>query len=54
MIPLIEYARQLINKCAITINCLSNWREIGEKLAEEFDPDRWEYENLELWNYIDY
>ncbi len=50
---LIEYTRQLINRFAITINCPSNWRDIGEKLAEEFDSDSWEYENLELWNYID-
>ncbi len=48
---LIEYARQLIYKCAITINCPGNWRNIGEKLAEEFDFDSWEYENLELCNY---
>jgi len=24
-----------------------------EKLAEEFGPDSWEYENLELWNYTE-
>ncbi len=50
---LIRFTRDLIDECATTINCPSNWRDIGEKLAEEFDSDSWEYENLELWNYID-
>ncbi len=50
---LIEYAKQLIDECAATINCPSNWRNIGGKFAQEIDSDSWEYENLELWNYID-
>ena len=49
---LIEYARQIVDELAITINCPSNWRNIGEKLAEEYDSDSWVYENMELWNYI--
>lgn len=50
---LIEYARQIVDELATTINCPSNWRDIGEKLAEEYDSDSWVYENMELWNYID-
>lgn len=50
---LIEYARQIVDELATTINAPSNWRGIGEKLAEEYDSDSWVYENMELWNYID-
>ena len=50
---LIEYARQIVDELATTINCPSNWRNIGEKLADEYDSDSWVYENMELWNYID-
>lgn len=50
---LIEYARQIVDELATTINCPSNWRNIGEKLAEEYYSDSWVYENMELWNYID-
>ena len=50
---LIGYAKQLIDEFATTINCPSNWRSIGEKLAGEYDSDSWVYENMELWNYID-
>lgn len=49
---LIEYARQIVEELTTTINCPSNWRDIGEKLAEEYDSDSWVYENMELWNYI--
>ena len=50
---LIEYARQIVDELATTINAPSNWRSIGEKLADEYDSDSWVYENMELWNYID-
>ena len=50
---LIEYAKQIVDELATTINAPSNWRNIGEKLAEEYDSDSWVYENMELWNYID-
>lgn len=50
---LIEYAKQIVDELATTINCSSNWRSIGEKLADEYDSDSWVYENMELWNYID-
>lgn len=48
---LIEYVRQLISELADTINCPSNWRDIGERLAKEYDEDSWDYEELGLWDY---
>lgn len=48
---LIGYAKQLIDKFAVTINCPSNWRDIGSKLAEEYDSSTWVWEELELWNH---
>ena len=48
---LIGYVKQLIDKFSETVNCPSNWRDIGEKLAEEYDCSSWVYEELELWNY---
>ena len=50
---LIRFTRDLIDKFAETINCPSNWRSIGEELAEEYDPSTWVWEELELWNYVD-
>lgn len=48
---LIEYVRQLIYEFSDTINCPSNWRDIGERLVQEYDCGTWVYEELELWNY---
>lgn len=50
---LIKHVKELINQFASTINCPSNWREIGTTLAETYEPDSWVYEELELWNYVD-
>ena len=50
---LIRFIRDLIEEFAETINCPSNWRDIGSKLAEEYDPSTWVWEELELWNYVD-
>ena len=50
---LIRFTRDLIDKFAETINCPSNWRDIGSKLAEEYDPSTWVWEELELWNHVD-
>lgn len=49
---LISFTRELINDFANTINCPSNWRDIGEKLANEYSEDSWVFENLELWNHV--
>lgn len=48
---LIGYVKQLIDKFATTINCPSNCRDIGSKLAEEYDCSTWVWEELELWNH---
>lgn len=50
---LIGYVKQLIDEFATTINCPSNWRSIGEELAEEYKDNSWVYDELELWNYED-
>ena len=50
---LIGYVKQLIDEFATTINCPSNWRSIGEELAEEYKDNSWIYDELELWNYED-
>lgn len=50
---LIEYASQIVDELATTINAPSNWRDIGERLAKEYDSDSWVYENMELWNYLE-
>ena len=50
---LIRYVKQLIDEFATTINCPSNWRSIGEELAEEYKDNTWVYDELELWNYED-
>jgi hypothetical protein len=50
---LIGYVKDLISKFATTINCPSNWRNIGSTLAETYDTESWTYEQLELWNHED-
>lgn len=50
---LMAYIKKLISQFALTINCPSNWRSIGETLAETYESDSWVYEELELWNYVD-
>lgn len=50
---LIGFARELIDKFADTINCPSNWRSIGEKLAYEYKNNSWVFDELELWNYVE-
>ena len=50
---LIRFTRDLIDKFAETINCPSNWRDIGSKIAEEYKDNSWVYDELELWNYED-
>lgn len=50
---LIGFVRELIDKFADTINCPSNWRSIGEKLAYEYKNNSWVFDELELWNYVE-
>ena len=50
---LIKFVRNLIDKFAETINYPSNWRNIGEKFAEEYKDNSWVFDELELWNYAE-
>ena len=45
---LAEIVEDLIDKMAYTINCPSNWRDIGEELAEEYKGDAWIHENFKV------
>ena len=48
---LIRFIREIIDKFASTINCPSNWRDIGVVLANEYKDNPWVFDELELWNY---
>ena len=48
---LLKFARELIYQMVMTINCPSNWRDIGRKFAKEYRNNSWVFEELELWNY---
>ena len=50
---LLEDCKKLIYQFAITINCPSNWREIGEELASCIKENNWVYDELQLWDYVD-
>lgn len=48
---LADIAKNLIDEMAGTMNCPSNWRDIGEELAEEYQGDDWVMENCKLYEY---
>lgn len=48
---ILRIARDLIEELSMTINCPSDWRNIGIRLAEKYRDDSWVFETLELWNY---
>jgi len=50
---LIRSIKDILDKFASTLNCPSNWRDLGSGLAGEYPGDSWVYENLELWDYAD-
>ena len=50
---MLQFVRDLIQQMAITINCPSNWRNIGTELVEEYKDNSWIFDELELWNYED-
>ena len=43
--------KDLVSTLAMTYNCPSNWRYIGEELAEEYKNNHDIYEALQLWEY---
>lgn len=48
---ILNEVKDLINEFATTYNCPSNWRDIGEELAEEYKGNHDIYEALHLWEY---
>ena len=48
---LIDSIKELIDKFALTHNCPSGWRSVGEELAGQYKDNEWVYDNLELWNH---
>ena len=50
---LLRFVKLLVDKMAITINCPSNWRDIGTELAKRYKDNDFIFDELELWNYED-
>ena len=55
---ILEFAKRLIDELADTSNAPSNWRNVGEKIADEWNRADWQwedtdyiYEGLELYNH---
>ena len=48
---LLRFVRDLIYEMVDTINCPSNWRNIGTELAEEYKDNSFVFDELGLWNY---
>jgi len=44
-----EQAYQIICMFAITINCPSNWRNIGKMMLEKYQENNWIVENCKLY-----
>ena len=50
-LELLEYARRLVEELADTINCPSNWRNIGKQLAQKYKDNDWVYSYMQLYYY---
>lgn len=44
-------AYKLMSEFAVTVNCPSNWRDIGEVMAEEYNGNDWIEENCKLYEF---
>lgn len=44
---------ELLSEFAYTINCPSNWRDLGEELAEMYRENDWVTENCKLYDFIE-
>lgn len=42
---------KLLSTFASTINCPSNWRDLGEQMAVEYAGNDWIMENCRLWDF---
>lgn len=47
-----EMVSNILSKYAETFNCPSNWRNLGEEIAEEYNGNEWIMENCKLYDYI--
>ena len=45
------HIKMLIRKFSDTMNCPSDWRDIGRILYNMYFNDNWVFESLELWDY---
>ncbi len=50
-VEMAEYTHRLMEELAITFNCPSNWRCIGENMAAEFQGHDWVTENCKLYDF---
>lgn len=48
---LADIIREILSELADTINCPSNWRNIGEELAEEYSDNDWVTDNCCLYDF---
>lgn len=48
---LAKITKELIDELAETWNAPSNWRNIGEEIAKEYDKNSWIYEAMNLYEY---
>lgn len=42
---------ELLSQFAQTFNCPSNWRSLGEHMAQEYAGNDWVIENCKLWDF---
>lgn len=42
---------ELLSQFAQTFNCPSNWRDLGEQMAQEYAGNDWVIENCKLWDF---
>ena len=45
-----EFVYRLLERFAVTVNCPSNWRSLGEDLTEKY-KDGWVNENCKLYDF---
>ena len=48
---LADIIREILFELADTINCPSDWRSIGEELAEEYGNNDWIMDNCNLYDF---
>ena len=43
---------EILSTLAVTFNAPSDWRDIGEELAEEYSNNNWIMDNCRLYEFI--